>query len=140
MDARMRNVPCRILLCGLLLIAGTACRRSASATEEAPVLTGSERFAWDQKAADRTELSKLRYAMYVDGTRTEIGGATCSDTAGCCGIFLHLPVAEDVPRRAHASGGGVRDGLILRQGKLALRPRPRRHSLTAHLVTPLSNS
>jgi hypothetical protein len=97
MDARMPNVPCRILLCALLLTAGTACRRSASATEEAPVLTGSERFAWDQKAADRTELSKLRYAMYVDGTRTEIAGATCSDTAGAAGFSCTCPLPKMSP-------------------------------------------
>lgn len=93
----MRNVFCRILLCALVLIAGSACRHSASSMEEAPVLTGSERFAWDQKAADRTELSKLRYAMYVDGARTEIATATCSETAGAAGFSCTCPLPKMSP-------------------------------------------
>lgn len=93
----MQNVPCRMLLCVLALIAATACRRSASVSEEAPVLTGHERFGWDQKAADRTELSKLRYAMYVDGTRTEITDATCSDTPGAAGFSCTCPLPRMSP-------------------------------------------
>lgn len=91
----MRNVQWRTTLAlVLLLIASAACGRSGSSQESAQVLTGNERFGWDQKAADRTELSKLRYAMYVDGHRIEIADVTCSDTPGPAGFSCTCPLPK----------------------------------------------
>src|SRR5262249_30978874 len=68
-----------------LLVAG--CGHSAPSP---PVVTppqgtetinGSERLGWDQPAADAAELATIRYAIYVDGTRSELTGPTCSTTA-----------------------------------------------------------
>jgi glucose/arabinose dehydrogenase len=49
-------------------------------------ITGSERIGWDQPAADAVELAAIRYAIYVDGTRTEAAGVTCATTATAAGF------------------------------------------------------
>ncbi len=49
-------------------------------------ITGRERLGWDQLAANPAELATLRYAIYVDGVRTEMTGATCAATAGPSGF------------------------------------------------------
>src|SRR5438128_2656296 len=41
-------------------------------------ITGTERLGWDQRAADAVELATFRYAMYVDGNRSELTGVTCA--------------------------------------------------------------
>ena len=40
-------------------------------------VTGAERLGWTQTAADNGELSTIRYAIYVDGARSELSGASC---------------------------------------------------------------
>ena len=45
----------------------------------------SARLGWDQQAASIDELNSLRYVAYVDGTRTELAGASCSTTPGSAG-------------------------------------------------------
>jgi len=40
-------------------------------------LNGTERIGWDQPATDASELAKLRYVMYVDGTRTPLDNVSC---------------------------------------------------------------
>jgi len=42
------------------------------------VLSGGERFGWDQPAGDAAELAAFRYALYVDETRNEAADVTCS--------------------------------------------------------------
>ena len=44
-------------------------------------INGSERIGWDQRAADTVELATFRYAVYVDGARAELTGATCAPSA-----------------------------------------------------------
>jgi glucose/arabinose dehydrogenase len=43
-------------------------------------INGTERIGWSQPAADAVELTRIRYAVYVDGTRSELAGVTCSDS------------------------------------------------------------
>ena len=45
-------------------------------------ITGRERIGWDQSAANPAELATYRYAIYVDGTRSELPDITCGTTAG----------------------------------------------------------
>jgi glucose/arabinose dehydrogenase len=40
-------------------------------------ITGTERIGWDQPAADAVELAAIRYAIYIDNTRSELSGAAC---------------------------------------------------------------
>jgi len=49
-------------------------------------ITGSERFGWDQPAADAGELATFRYAMYLDDVRSEAADAAC-DAAPSGGRF-----------------------------------------------------
>ena len=48
-------------------------------------INGSERIGWDQRAGDPVELAAIRYAVYVDGTRTELANVTCATTAAAVG-------------------------------------------------------
>lgn len=41
-------------------------------------IIGSERLGWQQATADAVELATFRYAIYVDGVRSELAGATCT--------------------------------------------------------------
>src|SRR5882672_2497549 len=79
-----------ILLCVAAMV---ACNKTPSAppppsTTPAPseTITGNERLGWDQRASDAVELSTFRYAVYVDGTRSELTAATCA-TASTDGAF-----------------------------------------------------
>lgn len=51
-------------------------------------ISGRERIGWDQQADDAAQLAELRYAIYVDGTRSEFADVTCapgaSPTAFAC--------------------------------------------------------
>ena len=49
-------------------------------------ITGRERIGWDQSAANPAELATFRYAIYVDGARSELGGVTCAASAGPAGF------------------------------------------------------
>src|SRR5687768_11551239 len=44
-------------------------------------ITGRERIGWDQPAGGVGELATFRYAIYVDGVRSEIAEVTCASTS-----------------------------------------------------------
>ncbi|MEO5897990.1 MAG: PQQ-dependent sugar dehydrogenase [Vicinamibacterales bacterium] len=48
-------------------------------------ITGRERLGWDQKAADAAELASFRYAIYVDGARSEMADVSCATTPSAAG-------------------------------------------------------
>jgi len=48
-------------------------------------ITGRERLGWDQPAADTTELASFRYAIYVDGARSEVADVSCATTSSAAG-------------------------------------------------------
>ncbi len=49
-------------------------------------IRGTERLGWEQRAADTAELGRFRYAVYVDGTRSEIADVSCASTAAANGF------------------------------------------------------
>lgn len=49
-------------------------------------IRGTERIGWDQRAADTAELGSFRYAIYVDGNRSEIADVRCETTAAANGF------------------------------------------------------
>ena len=49
-------------------------------------INGTERIGWTQRAADAVELAAVRYAIYVDGTRSELAGASCALAAAADGF------------------------------------------------------
>jgi aldose sugar dehydrogenase len=68
-----------ILLTSVLLVAcGRQTPGPPSNQSPAEVVSANNRLAWDQMAADAVELSTIRYAIYVDGTRAELTGVSCA--------------------------------------------------------------
>jgi glucose/arabinose dehydrogenase len=74
-----------------LAIAG-GCNSSDKPPEQSPgtgtgeTITGRERLGWDQAAASASELSTYRFAIYVDGQRSEMADVTCASSAGPSGF------------------------------------------------------
>ena len=52
----------------------------------AETVTGSERFGWDQPAADAAELASFHYALYVDGVRSEAVDVSCATARSAAGF------------------------------------------------------
>ena len=79
-----------VLLLATLLF--TACESNNNAPDPSPgtgtgeTITGRERIGWDQAAASAAELSTFRYAIYVDGNRSEVADVTCASSAGASGF------------------------------------------------------
>jgi glucose/arabinose dehydrogenase len=48
-------------------------------------IRGTERLGWDQVAVSQAELASFRFAIYVDGTRSEMADTSCG--AGSSGMF-----------------------------------------------------
>jgi glucose/arabinose dehydrogenase len=65
----------------------TACSKSSPPPPEVTppagneTINGTERLGWTQRAADAVELAAVRYAIYVDGVRSELTGASCAPAA-----------------------------------------------------------
>jgi hypothetical protein len=78
--------PSIFLTCILLLSCGS--QAPAPPSNQSPVAQASpsNRLGWDQTAADGAELTTIRYAIYVDGTRSELSGVSCA-TEPANGVF-----------------------------------------------------
>jgi glucose/arabinose dehydrogenase len=74
----------------VLLIAAPACKKSPPSPSPGPggveTIRGTERLGWDQRAADTAELTAFKYAIYVDGVRSELGEVACGSSAGANGF------------------------------------------------------
>jgi glucose/arabinose dehydrogenase len=72
------------------IASAAGCGKSSSPTPS-PVagngesITGRERLAWDQAASSTAELAAFRYAIYVDGVRSEMADVSCATTGGSAG-------------------------------------------------------
>jgi hypothetical protein len=59
-----------------------ACGSSTSApstsTSGTQTITTSENLHWNQVALSDAEMASIRFAIYVDGTRSELAGAQCA--------------------------------------------------------------
>jgi aldose sugar dehydrogenase len=49
-------------------------------------ITGRERIGWDQQAPDAAELARFRYAIYVDGARSDLAETSCGESATAAGF------------------------------------------------------
>jgi aldose sugar dehydrogenase len=75
-------------------------------------ITGRERIGWDQQASDAVELATFRYAIYVDGARSELTETSCSATAAagfaCTGRLPALSAgAHTLELAAYVGDGAV---------------------------------
>jgi glucose/arabinose dehydrogenase len=79
-----------IVICLAAIAAcGSKTAPAPPSTEPPPVgerIIGTERLGWDQLASDAAELATIRYAIYVDGVRSEIADATCAATPAAAGF------------------------------------------------------
>jgi len=73
---------------------------SPPAPTDGEVVTGSERFGWDQPAADAGELASFRYATYVDNERSEAANVSC-ETASSGGRFVCTSSLPSMSSGAH---------------------------------------
>jgi glucose/arabinose dehydrogenase len=55
-------------------------------------ITGNERLGWNQQASDNAELATFRYAIFVDGTRSELSGVTCDALQASAGFPCSAPL------------------------------------------------
>jgi glucose/arabinose dehydrogenase len=79
------------IACALALFAAACSKSSPPPPEVAPpaggeTINGTERLGWTQRAADAVELAAVRYAIYVDGTRSELAGVSCAPAAATDGF------------------------------------------------------
>jgi glucose/arabinose dehydrogenase len=68
----------RLFACALCAVAASACGDSPSEGDRTPqTITGSERLGWNQSADGAAEISTFRFAIYVDGVRSDLPDASC---------------------------------------------------------------
>ena len=73
-------------LCLLTATLAASCGGSSDGSSNGNVVPGSTRLAWDQTAANATELAGLHFVIYIDNVRSELPGAACSGPAGSAGF------------------------------------------------------
>jgi hypothetical protein len=75
-------------------------------------ITGSERLGWDQQASNAAELGTFRYAIFVDGNRSEVAGVLCGTTAAAAGFPCSggLPTMSAGSHALQLTAFFVRDG------------------------------
>jgi glucose/arabinose dehydrogenase len=69
-----------------------ACSPSTEPPGQGEGITGNERIGWNQLASDSNELASIRYAIYVDGARSELNGVSCAATASAAGFACTAPL------------------------------------------------
>lgn len=67
----------------------------------AETINGTERIGWDQPAADAVELATIRYAIYVDGARSELVNVSCTPSTSAARFSCTAPLPSLTPG-AHA--------------------------------------
>ena len=88
-------LPRRALLVGVCTVLA-ACGGNNNNNGGVIQINGTERIGWDQPAADTSELSTLRYRIWVDGVSNDASDASCSNPAGangfpCTSALPHMP-------------------------------------------------
>jgi hypothetical protein len=93
-----------------------ACGGSPPVPSGTETITGVERFGWDQPAADAGELGSFRYALYLDGARSEASDVSCT-TGPSTGRFACTARLPDMPAGVHTLevAAFVLDGGALRE-------------------------
>jgi glucose/arabinose dehydrogenase len=83
--------PARSLILAAIVMAASACQKQPPPTPDpspdgVETIRGTERLGWDQQAFDTAELAAFRYAIYVDGSRSELSEIACASSAGANGF------------------------------------------------------
>jgi len=89
----LRICPSRLrAIASAVALLTVACSKSSPPPPEVTptgneTINGTERLGWTQRAADAAELASVRYAIYVDGVRSELAGASCAAAAAAADGF-----------------------------------------------------
>src|SRR2546428_11509589 len=74
------------------------CSKSPQPPQQVPPsaerITGSERLGWTQQATDQVELAGFKYAIYVDGARSQLAGVSCPSTGSSAGFECSAPLPK----------------------------------------------
>jgi len=105
----------RAALLTFVCVACASCGGSPS-SPSADAITGSERFGWDQPAADAADVASFRFAIYVDDARTEVPDASCApgQSSGRFACTAGLP-AMSAGTHALQVAAFVLDGGVVRE-------------------------
>src|SRR5438093_7047910 len=118
------TVHARVCVLALAFNAACSSKPSPAPPEMTPppggeTINGTERIGWTQRAADAIELSAVKYAIYVDGTRSELT-ATC-DPAPSTDAFACSARLPSLTAGAHTLelASFIVDGSILESARSA---------------------
>lgn len=84
-------------------------------------ITGRERLGWDQQAPNAGELASYRYAIYVDGARSELTGVSCAPAQGSTAFACsaQLPPMGNGSRTIEIASFIVDEGTVLESPRSA---------------------
>jgi hypothetical protein len=108
-----------LLTCILLISCGSQMPGPSSNQSPVEVVTANNRLVWDQMAADAAELSTIRYAIYVDGTRSELTAVSCT-TEPANGTFTcsaRLPPMSSGRHQLHLASFVIDGGEVLESSR-----------------------
>ena len=119
------HVPRLWILAGIAALAlacGGKSQPAPPATSPAPgqTVTANNRLGWDQAAADAVELAAIRYAVYVDGVRSELTDVSCATTTASNGKYecsARLPSMMPGPHLLELTAFVVVDGNVMESPK-----------------------
>jgi glucose/arabinose dehydrogenase len=117
----------RTLAAILVLLVATGCDKkpptppSPNPGAGSETITGRERIGWDQQADDTAELATFRFAIFVDGTRSEINAVSCGTSASASGFACsgRLPAMAAGAHALQLSTFVVRNGETLESERSA---------------------
>jgi hypothetical protein len=115
---RLRSACALVLVAACFATGSCGPSRHDPAPSDGQVITGNERFGWDQAAADVAELASFGYAVYLDGVRTEAVDVSCGTTATAAGFpcTCRLP-AMSVGAHTLQVAAFVVDGATIRESE-----------------------
>jgi aldose sugar dehydrogenase len=88
-----------IVAVALLLACGQNQPAPPGSGSPGETVTANNRLAWDQAAEDGADLSRIRYAVYVDGVRSELAGVSCAPTSTGGTFACSAPMPPMTPGR-----------------------------------------
>ncbi len=123
---RHRSRRDRAIASAVALLAAACSKSSPPPPEVTPpagseTINGTERLGWTQRAADAVELASVRYAIYVDGVRSELAGASCAAAAAAADGFACSARLPALTAGAHTLelASFVTDGSLLESARSA---------------------
>src|SRR5262245_40156783 len=90
----MRSIEliCAVFAISMFAACGGGIPEPPSGGGDAGTITGKERIGWDQQAATASDLAAIKYAIYIDGNRTELSGVSCTPPAAASGFPCSAPL------------------------------------------------